>query len=195
MTTPDLGPSAARLAALLDGIADADLARPTPCADTSVGDLLDHVDGLSLAFKNAAKKQGSTGPASAAASRLGDDWRQRIPARLDALVEAWHEPAAWDGTTDAGGVELPGEVAGVVALDELVIHCWDLARSTGQPWHADEDELAACHGFVAQFSEPGQEASREGLFGPVVPVPDDAPSLDRLLGLAGRDPGWTPPPR
>ena len=102
MTTPDLGPSAARLAALLDGIADADLVRPTPCADTSVGDLLDHVDGLTLAFTNAARKEGRTGPASADASRLGDDWRQRIPARLDALVKAWHEPAAWDGTTDAG---------------------------------------------------------------------------------------------
>jgi hypothetical protein len=29
-----------------------------------------------------------------------------------------------------------------------------------------------------------------GLFGPPVPVPDDAPLLARLLGLTGRDPAW-----
>jgi hypothetical protein len=29
-----------------------------------------------------------------------------------------------------------------------------------------------------------------GLFGPLVPVPDDAPLFDRLIGLTGRDPSW-----
>jgi hypothetical protein len=29
-------------------------------------------------------------------------------------------------------------------------------------------------------------------FGERVPVPDDAPALDRFIGFMGRDPGWTP---
>lgn len=94
--------------------------------------------------------------------------------------------------TQAGGLELPGEVAGLVVLDELVIHGWDIARASGQPYECDPALLDAVHNFVAQFSEPGQEAAREGLFGPVVDVPDDAPLLDRVIGLTGRDPGWSP---
>lgn len=30
----------------------------------------------------------------------------------------------------------------------------------------------------------------EGLFGPVVDVPADAPLLDRVIGLSGRNPSW-----
>ncbi len=30
----------------------------------------------------------------------------------------------------------------------------------------------------------------EGLFGAAVPVADDAPLLDRVVALTGRDPAW-----
>jgi hypothetical protein len=33
---------------------------------------------------------------------------------------------------------------------------------------------------------------RDAMYGPVVPVPAEAPVFDRLLGQAGRDPGWRP---
>lgn len=59
---------------------------------------------------------------------LEDGWRDTLRQRLPALVEAWRSPEAWDGMTRAGGVDLPGEVAGLVALNELVLHGWDLAR-------------------------------------------------------------------
>lgn len=194
MTAIDLGPAAQQVIKLIEPIPDEALGTPTPSA-TTLGDLLDHIDALSLAFTAAAAKTfepGKTERPSPDASHLGDDWRARIPDRLTALAEAWRDPAAWQGLTEAGGIEMPGEVAAVVALDELVIHGWDLARSTGQPFDCDAESLRAVHGFVVQFSGPGMESQREGLFGPVVDVPDDAPLLDRVLGLTGRDPAWSP---
>jgi uncharacterized protein (TIGR03086 family) len=191
----DLEPAARRLAHIVTDLPGDALGAPTPCPDYTVGDLIDHVGGMALAFTAAAAKDdlgpGAAGP-SGDASRLGDDWRTRIPRDLVALAEAWRDPAAWTGTTRAGGIELPGEVAGLVALDELVIHGWDLARSTGRAYDPDPASLEAVSGFAASFSEPGREAAREGLFGPVVAVPDDAPLLDRVVGLTGRDPAWAP---
>jgi uncharacterized protein (TIGR03086 family) len=179
MTThPDLEPAAQRMARLVRAVPDDRLGRPTPCERYTVGDLLDHIGGAALAFTGAATKR-----------PLGDDWRTRIPSDLTALAAAWGSGEAWTGMTAAGGVDLPGEVAGVVALDELVIHGWDLARATDQPAEYDGPELEAVYDMVQQFRSSGIE----GLFGPPVPVADDAALLDRIVGLAGRDPGWEPP--
>jgi uncharacterized protein (TIGR03086 family) len=195
MTVVDLEPAARRMADLISGVPDELLGGRTPCPAYTLGDLVDHVGGLTLAFTAAARKadgeatsQGRVGDAS----RLSADWRTRIPRDLVVLADAWRDPAAWTGMTQAGGIEMPGEVAGIVALDELVIHSWDIARASGQAYECDPQALEAVHGFVSQFSGPGQEASREGLFGPVVPVPVDAPLVDRVIGLSGRDPAWSP---
>jgi uncharacterized protein (TIGR03086 family) len=195
MSTLDLAPAARTMADLVAAIPDDRLDAPTPCPAYTLGDLLEHVGGLALAFTWAAAKDfpdGVSGGPSGDASRLGADWRTRIPRDLEALADAWRAPEAWTGMTRAGGVDLPGEVAGLVALDELVIHAWDVARSLGRPYEPDPASLAAVHGFVAQFSGPGKEQERQGLFGPEVAVPEDAPLLDRVVGMAGRDPGWSP---
>jgi uncharacterized protein (TIGR03086 family) len=191
----DLTPAARLLGDLVAGVRDDLLDAPTPCPAYTVGDLVDHVGGAAIAFTGAAVKDTgdvtAQGP-SGDASRLTDDWRTRIRRDLNGLAEAWRDPAAWAGMTRAGGIDLPGEVAGLVALDEIVIHGWDVARATGQAYECDAQSLEAVQGFVAQFSEPGLEAERAGLFGPVVDVPDDAPLLDRVIGLTGRDPAWSP---
>jgi uncharacterized protein (TIGR03086 family) len=195
MSECDLSAAAATMAELIRNISDDQLTGPTPCPDYSLGDLVDHVGGLTMAFTWAANKEGAErsaqGP-SPDASRLTDDWRTRIPADLTQLAQAWKQPDAWTGMTQAGGVDLPGEIAGIVALDELVIHGWDVARASGQDYDPDPESLAIIHQFVSGFSQPGQEASREGLFGPVVKVPDSAPMLDQVVGMAGRDPNWSP---
>jgi uncharacterized protein (TIGR03086 family) len=190
----NLAPATQTMTALVRGVPDDALGDPTPC-DIPLGALIDHVRTLTLAFTAAARHDLTTfsgPPPEADAGNLGADWRERIPESLEDLAVAWNDPEAWTGMTKAGGIDLPGELAGVIALDEIVIHGWDIARSTGQPFDVDPDLLEAVHEFVAPLAEPGSPIPREGLFGPPVPVAADAPLLDRVVGLTGRDPAWQP---
>ena len=192
MTTAlDLAPQAAEVARVIAGVRDDQLTDPTPCDGTSVAAMLDHFVGLTLAFRLGAEKSPMEGAPSADADHLPADWRERLPAQLDALVAAWDQPEAWDGTTEVGGVRMPAAAMGVVAANEVLVHGWDLAVATGQPYAVDPLTAEACLEFNKGFAVGAPEA-RDAMYGPVVPVPDDAPLFDRLLGQTGRDPAWAP---
>ena len=191
----DFRPTTTALAALVRGVGDEQLTGPTPCPAYSVADVVDHIGGLSLAFIAAAHKEKPPGDGApdVDGSRLEDGWRDLVAGRLDDLGEAWQDPAAYDGVTMAGPVELPADQAALVALNEVTVHAWDLARATGQPYPADHAAVEACRAFVAAFQPPpGGAADDGGLFGPPLATPDDAPALDQLIGATGRDPAWTP---
>jgi uncharacterized protein (TIGR03086 family) len=195
MSIVDLGPAAQRLAGLVARVGDGDLGRPTPCPAYTLGDLIEHVGGLALAFTAAANKDGGRYAGQAAsgeASRLGEDWRVRIPRDLTTLAQAWRDPAAWAGMTRIAGSDSPAEVVGLVAADELVVHGWDVARATGQPYDCEPELLAAAGSFLAMFASPDAPAGPDVAFGPSRQVRADAPELDRVVALAGRDPGWSP---
>jgi uncharacterized protein (TIGR03086 family) len=189
----DLEPATRAVTALIASIRDEQLDNPTPCAGTSLGAMLDHVEGFATAFALAARKQvppGGSQPPVVDAARLTPVWRTRIPARLAELAAAWQDAAAWTGMTEAGGVQLPGDVAGIFALDEVIVHGWDLAAASGQPVGYDDDLLAPLHEFLTASVAQNPNGT-PGLFGPPVALPDDAPLLDRVLGLTGRDPRWS----
>jgi uncharacterized protein (TIGR03086 family) len=182
----DLQPAAQELARIVAGVRDDHLDGPTPCEEMTVGDLLAHVTGLTAAFRVAAEKGSADDIGEIDVAR----WRELVPRHLDALVEAWRDPAAWQGRTEAGGVPLSGVEAGAVALDEIVLHGWDLARATGQTFSCDPVSTEVVLGFTSEVA--AAEERPEGLFGEPVEVPADAPALDRALGFSGRDPGWRP---
>ena len=71
---------------------------------------------------------------------------------------------------------------GVVFWEDLLD---DLYRS-------DPESARASFDFQLAFGAEDPD-KRGGIYGPLVPVPDDAPLLDRLLGLTGRDPAWSHP--
>ena len=185
METLDFGPATRAMAGLIGKVTDEQLDNPTPCPEWSTADLVRHISGLTVEFTASAQKE----PTSArAGAELDDGWRQRIQADLAALATAWTDPGAYQGDTHAGPVTMSGAETARVALNEVTVHGWDLARATGPTYPEDSGTVDECARFVAAFDAPADDG---GLFGPPVETADDAPFMDRLVGLTGRDPSWT----
>ena len=192
MTTLDLAPAAAEVARVVAGVRDDQLTDPTPCTGTSVAAMLDHFVGLTLGMRMAAEKNPMQGAPKADADTLPDDWRTRLPSQLDELVVAWRQPGAWDGDTEAGGVRMPASAMGVVALNEVLVHGWDLAVATGQ--HSEADPAIAEAGLAA-----GRQILPADFRGGPVPFAHVVPSTPDRHGRAGRwrrrGPSRAPAPR
>lgn len=165
------------------------LERPTPCEDYDVRGLVNHVAGTTAWLERMGRRRApeADDPFGATKDITTADWRALLVERIRAVGTAWAHPAAWEGPIE--GVQMPATMIGEMAVVELLMHGWDLAVATGQRLVVDEDVAAAAYRFVAQTAELGRQM---GAYGAEVAVPTGATTFDRALGLAGRDPGWTP---
>jgi uncharacterized protein (TIGR03086 family) len=186
----DFDPPVRKLRELLLGITDDDLNGLTPCADWTLGDLLDHISLVVHAFTQAARKTTDVStaerPGRPARTNLPAYWRSRMPVLLEDLAVAWRDPAAWTGTAQAAGLTMPATAMGTVAMTELIMHSWDLARSTDQEYAADPRILDV---IIEMMSEGACQGVPE-VFGPPVETGDEASVLDQVVAMSGRDPGW-----
>lgn len=181
----DFFPASAATARVVALVTDEHLDLPTPCEAWPVRDLLEHIAGFTAHFAAIGRQEEMTGEPPA--SGLPDGWRTMLEDALEELTIAWRTPGAWDGQDEAGGVTMPRAALGVVALDELVLHGWDLATAIGVPFAAALDDVEICLPFVEQFS-----GMQGGPFGTPLPGASEATGLNRLLMLAGRDPAIGP---
>src|SRR4051812_7033123 len=155
----DLGPVAHEMTRLVDGVRDDQLGDPTPCPAYTLGDLLQHVRGLAESFALAGRKEqppgGSKPPPQGDASLLADDWRRETAEWLDRLVEAWADPAAWEGTTWIAGFEAPASAVGVTPANELLGHGWDVAPARGPRLLLHDAGAPPSHGVLAVIVRAG----------------------------------------
>lgn len=189
----NLAPAANEVRRLTNTVESSDYERPTPCETWTLRDLIGHLLGLSEAFTCAARKESfvpdDADPANAV--DLDGGWKSALEAGLTELVAAWQEPDSWEGEAEAGGVTMPAAQIAVVALDELVLHGWDLARSTGQTFEVAQVDIEAVEGFVESMSGPEAADQRDGLFGSELTPDAGLSRFDRVLALSGRNPRWT----
>ncbi|MGW2628306.1 TIGR03086 family metal-binding protein [Streptomyces chattanoogensis] len=193
--TIDFAAQAQLVGRLAERTTEGQLDAPTPCEEYAVRHLLGHLVGLTGAFRDAARKH--LGPATStppgdAVPDVTAGWREDLARNLEEMAAAWREPDAWTGETQAGGVTLPGAIAGRIALNELILHGWDLARATGQDYAPDPAGLGVSYALLTSWAEESGGAPSPAFAAPV-PVSEDAPLLDRVVALSGRRPEWTPP--
>ena len=153
--------------------------------------LVNHLLFWGPSLVGAGRKEPVPQPAAAESDvdLAAGDWRGRLLAVLDDIASSWAPPGAWEGETSMGTPHmLPARVMGGMIAGELAVHGWDLAVATGQRLELPAGLLAHLHDTVFAGVERGREM---GMYGPAVAVPADAPTLDRILGLTGRDPAWT----
>ncbi|OZV80210.1 TIGR03086 family protein [Micromonospora echinospora] len=182
--TSDLLTAAApETVAVVRGISDDQLDRPTPCQEYAVRDLLGHLFQVVVNFQGLAARRPVDW--SEQPDFLTGDWRDRFAVETGRVIGAWSEPSALKGVSP--GMGMPQEVVGGMLLLDLTVHGWDLARSTGQPYRADPAVVAELLDLAARLAPTARE---RGVFGAVVEPADTGDDLDRLLCLTGRDPAW-----
>ncbi len=115
-----------------------------------------------------------------------DDYAEQIGR----AVKAWSDPSAWDGDLNVMGSSTPAADVGAMLLMEMALHGWDVARATGQEYHADDATAAALLSIVQAQAELFRQYQG---FADAIETGKDATAFDRALSLSGRDPAWKKP--
>lgn len=181
-TTDQLTQIVSTLIDTVDQVTPDQLNGPTPCADFTVHDLLDHMMLLGGALTYGFR--GEDAPELTAPPVYG-----RVPAAefrevMTDLLAAVSAPGALDRTITTPMGDMPGAtLAQLVAFDGLV-HNWDVAVATDQQIEYSEDLIGAVDEFArtALLSE-----MRDGdTFAAAIEPPRDATPLQRLVTFTGR---------
>jgi uncharacterized protein (TIGR03086 family) len=146
---------------------------PTPCAEFDVRRLLGHLVPLPPLHLEIPD----------------DGWAAAAREAADDVLAVWSDDTLLDRELTLPYGRHRGAVALATYTGELSTHTWDLAAATGQSPAWDDAALAVALEATHRILPAGGRGGPIP-FGPVVPVADDAPVIERLVAWQGRDPRW-----
>jgi uncharacterized protein (TIGR03086 family) len=167
------------------GVRDDQWAQISDCDEWTVRELVNHI----VTGNYWAAELGSGLTIEAVGDRLDGDVLGTDPLRAyddSSLVAAavFRAPGAMEAPCAVSYGPVPGSVYCGHRFIDVLIHGWDVAKSTGQDTTLDADLVAACWAVV----EPQlAELSGSGAFGTSVTLPEDASPQARLLAALGRE--------
>lgn len=171
----------------------ADLAVATPCAKWDLRQVLNHqvgvvdmlADRVTGADNAAASWAGSVAQQLADSNIIGTDPEAAYAAAVDKIRAVWRTPGLFDRTCVLPFGEVPVRTAATVALIDVVVHGWDVAKALG----GTEEIPPTLAESILELAPPIVERARGRAFGPAITsLPPDATATDRLVALLGRQP-------
>lgn len=166
---------------------------PTPDTEWDVADLVGHVieehrwaapllHGQSLETSGEIVRGSRSMPVDGGVgANRAEEWEEAAVESADAF--------AADGALTRTVALSRGETPVTDYISEmtfdLVVHGWDLQQAIGFSGELPADAVEAVYEAMR-----GHDLSGGEMFGDPIEVPDDAPTLHKLLALTGRDPAW-----
>lgn len=180
----ELNTAAKACTAVVQGIKTDQLANRTPCGEWDVQGLMNHMIG-SMAYLTARAEARDPGTLQPANVSDRNEAVQQLVNGMRGVAAAWATTGALERKIQSPMGEATGAFMAGITLTEIVVHGWDLAKTTGQQLAVDD---ALTEQLLANAKLAMTPETRGRAFGPEVSAPENAPSLDRLVAFLGRQP-------
>ncbi|HWW54583.1 MAG TPA: TIGR03086 family metal-binding protein [Acidimicrobiales bacterium] len=171
---------------IVDRVSPDELAKPTPCAEWTVRDVINHITGGATMFAECIS-DGSIADERMAklfgGDNLGDDYKGAFKQATDKVIATFAEPGMMDKMVRLPFGEMPAGIALNIAVFDVTTHAADLAWATGQAID-DTDLLETALAVGREIIGP--DMRKPGMFDPEQEVDASAGVADRLLAFAGR---------
>jgi len=174
----------------------------TPCPDYDVRTLFGHLVGVLERVTLMGRGENPFQAPDRVTDLADDAW---LPAWADAaqrVTDAWADDISLVRVVHLPWAQESGALTLASYCNEVTVHTWDLATATGQHPAWDDEVIATAwdsfrgmpgEGRAEMFAELKADFPEDYRTSPdpwvdAVPVPDDAPLIDRLVAWNGRRP-------
>jgi uncharacterized protein (TIGR03086 family) len=162
----------------LDAVADDQWDDPTPCTEWNVRELVDHAINSQRLLPS---RLGAELP------EADEDSKVAWPQIRAAALAAYEKPGVLDQKVELPFGEMTvGQMLNNIALGDLLLHSWDLARATGGDERLDPDAVATAYEGLQPLDEVLHASGT--VFGPKIEPPPGADLQTQLLCFSGRRP-------
>lgn len=168
---------------VLAGVTPEQLSQPTPCAQWTVSDLINHIVGGQDFFASGASGSAPSGGDTDFAS---GDYLAAFDSGTQRALAAFQADGVMEKMLTLPFGQMPGAAFVGLAATDTFAHGWDLAKATGQDTDLAPELAGQLLEGAKQMIAPAFRSEDGAVFGPEQTAPEGASNADRLAAFLGR---------